>query len=279
MAYRTILVSLNELDRLDALFDATSILARDHQAHVVGVYVVPSPAVYPAVGPYVIPEVYDGLTRHFEEQTQSVKAKFSDAMARGNLPSQWLEVRAVAPVISESVGEAARAADLVIASEINREGKNGVELDFIETLIVHSGCPILVLPHKSTAPLSFEKVVCGYDGGKEAGRAIREAVPLLKKAKDVRVVWVDPAKPQDGEPLPGADMAQMLVRHGVKATAESMTTSGLNAAEALAGKARDLGAGLIVMGAYGHTRLREFVLGGATRYALHHMSVPLFLSH
>jgi nucleotide-binding universal stress UspA family protein len=279
MAYRTILVSLNELDRLDVLFDATSLLAREHQAHVVGVYVVPSPAVYPAVGPYVIPEVYDGLTRHFEEQAQSVKGKFSAAMARDKLSSQWLEVRAVAPVISESVGEAARAADLVIASEINREGKNGVELDFIENLIVHSGCPILVLPHKSAAALNFEKIVCGYDGGKEAGRAIREAVPLLLKARDVRVVWVDPLKPQDGEPAPGADMAQMLQRHGVKAAAESLETGGANAAEALAGKARELGAGLIVMGAYGHTRLREFVLGGATRYALHHMNLPLFLSH
>ena len=89
-------------------------------------------------------------------------------------------------MISESVGEAARAADLVIASEINREGKNGVELDFIENLILHSGCPILVLPHQGTAAPSFERIICGYDGSKEAGRAIREAVPLLLKANDVR---------------------------------------------------------------------------------------------
>ncbi|MDP9138958.1 MAG: universal stress protein [Pseudomonadota bacterium] len=279
MAYKTILVSLNELDRLDTLLGTASALAREHGAHVTGVYVVPSPAVYPAVGPYVIPEVYDGLTRHFEDQRQSVKAKFDGAMAGNGLSSQWLEVRAVAPSISESVGEAARCADLVIASEIDRQGKNGVELDFIENLIVHSGSPILVLPHKGAAAPGFERIICGYDGNKEAGRAIREAVPLLRKANDVRVVWVDPPKQQDAGPAPGADMAEMLVRHGVKATAESMPTGGLNAAEALAVKARELGAGLIVMGAYGHTRLREFVLGGATRYALHHMSVPLFLSH
>jgi nucleotide-binding universal stress UspA family protein len=227
----------------------------------------------------VIPEVYDGLTRHFEEQIQSVKTKFHDAMTRGGLASQWLEVRAVAPVISESVGEAARAADLVIASEINREGKDGVELDFIENLILHSGCPILVLPHKGSTAPSFERIICGYDGSKEAGRAIREAVPLLLKAKDVRIVWADPPKQQDAHGAPGADMAQMLARHGIKATAESIPTGGLKAAEALAVRVRDLGAGLIVMGAYGHTRLREFMLGGATRYALHHMNVPLFLSH
>ena len=279
MAYKTILVSLNELDRLDALLGTASALARDHGAHVTGIYVVPSPAVYPAVGPYVIPEVYDGLTRHFEDQTQAVKAKFDGAMTGHGLSSQWLEVRAVAPVISESVGEAARAADLVIASEINREGKNGVELDFIENLIVHSGCPILVLPHQGAAAPSFERIICGYDGNKEAGRAIREAVPLLLKATDVRIVWVDPPKRQEAEPAPGADMAQMLTRHGVKVTAESMPAGGINAAEALLVRARDLGAGLLVMGAYGHTRLREFVLGGATRHALHHVSVPLFLSH
>ncbi len=279
MPYRTLLVSLNELDRLDTVLGTASALAKDHDAHVTGVYVVPSPAVYPAVGPYVIPEVYDGLTRHFEEQTQSVKARFNEAMGRAGLASQWLEVRAVAPVISESVGEAARAADLVIASEINREGKNGVELDFIENLILHSGCPILVLPHKLMSAASFERIVCGYDGSKEAGRAIREAVPLLGKAQDVRVVWVDAPRQQDAAGAPGADVAQMLRRHGVNVTAESVPGGGASAGEALAIRARDLNAGLIVMGAYGHTRLREFVLGGATRYALHHMSIPLFLSH
>ncbi len=132
MAYKTLLVSLNELDRLDMVLEAACVVARDQGAHVTGLYVVPSPAVYPAVGPYVIPEVYDGLTRHFEERAQSVRAKFDEAVTRAGLASQWLEVRSVAPIISESVGEAARAADLVIASEINRDGKDGVELDFIE---------------------------------------------------------------------------------------------------------------------------------------------------
>jgi nucleotide-binding universal stress UspA family protein len=279
MGYKTILVSLNELDRLEPVIEFASVLAKDHGAHVTGVYVVPSPAVYPAVGPYVIPEVYDGLTRHFEEQTQSVKTKFNNRMTRHGLGSHWLEIRAVAPVISESVGEAARAADLVVASEINREGKNGVELDFIENVILHSGCPVLVLPHAGSAAPSFERIVCGYNGSKEAGRAIREAVPILSKASDVRIVRVDPPRQDDGAPAPGSEIAQMLVRHGVKAAAESIPGGGLNAAETLAARARELGAGLIVMGAYGHTRLREFVLGGATRYFLHHMSVPLFLSH
>ncbi len=127
--------------------------------------------------------------------------------------------------------------------------------------------------------VNFERIVCGYDGSKEAGRAIREAVPLLGKAQDVRLVWVDPPKQQDAVDAPGADMAQMLRRHGVKVTAESIPGGGAGAGQALAARAHDLNAGLIVMGAYGHTRLREFVLGGATRYALHHMSIPLFLSH
>jgi nucleotide-binding universal stress UspA family protein len=122
--------------------------------------------------------------------------------------------------------------------------------------------------------------VCGYNGSKESARAVHDAVPILQKAKDVRLIWVDPARDSEafGAP-PGTAMAESLNRQGIKATAESMLSNGVNPAEAVMSKARELGAGVIVMGAYGHSRIREFVLGGATRHALSNLSIPLLMSH
>src|SRR5688572_9405820 len=124
MAYKTLLVSLNEIERLDAVLKTAAALAVRQQSHVIGLYVIPAPAVYPAVGPYVVPEVFDGLTRYFEEQLKGAKSKFDAVVQRSKLTGQWLEVKALTPVISETVSEIGRIADLIIVSEANRDGKN-----------------------------------------------------------------------------------------------------------------------------------------------------------
>lgn len=280
MTYKTLLVSLNEIERLDAVLHVAASLANEQKSHVLGLYVIPAPAVYPAVGPYVVPEVFDGLTRYFEEQSKGAKRKFDAVLKRGDLSGRWLEVKALAPVISETVSEIGRIADLVVVSETNRDGKNGAELDFVENVILGAGRPVLVLPRKSDPDLNTNLIVCGYNGSKESARAVHDAVPILRKAKDVRLLWVDPAR--DTEPAgapPRTAMAESLHRQGVKAKAESVLSNGVNPAEAVMMKARELGAGMIVMGAYGHSRIREFVLGGATRHALSNLTVPLLMSH
>ncbi|HKQ95449.1 MAG TPA: universal stress protein [Aestuariivirgaceae bacterium] len=280
MSYKTLLVSLNEIERLDALLAIAGALARDHEAHILGLYVIPAPAVYPAVGPYVVPEVFDGLTRYFEEQAKGTRERFDAEMRKNGLSAEWLEWKSAAPAIAETVCDAGHSADLLLVSETNRDGKNGVELDFVENLVLGCGRPVIVVPRKATGGLEARQVVCGYNGSKESARAIHDAIPILRRADDVRLIWVDPAK--DGvaaDEVPGADMAVALGRHGVRATAEPMPTNGLNPAEALMMRARDLGAGLVVMGAYGHSRIREFVLGGATGYALNCMTVPIFMAH
>jgi nucleotide-binding universal stress UspA family protein len=280
MTYKTLLVSLNEIERLDGVLQVAASLADEQKSHVVGLYVIPAPAVYPAVGPYVVPEVFDGLTRYFEEQSKGAKGKFDAAMKSRQLSGQWLEVKAMAPVISETVSEIGRIADLVVVSETNRDGRNGVELDFVENVILGAGRPVLILPRKTELALDTGVIVCGYNGSKESARAVHDAVPLLRKAGDVRLLWVDPERTAEssGTP-PGTDMAASLHRQGVKATAESVQSKGVNPAEAVMMKARDLGAGVIVMGAYGHSRIREFVLGGATRHALSNLNIPLLMSH
>jgi nucleotide-binding universal stress UspA family protein len=280
MTYKTILISLNEIDRLDVLLELTAGLAGEHDSHVLGLYVIPAPAIYPATASYGMPEIFDSFSRYFEEQLGPAREKFESAMKRNGIAGQWLQIRARVPAISDSISEIGRIADLVVLSETDRNADKGVELDLVENVVLSVGRPVLVIPRKGGRELKANQIVCGYNGSKEAARAVHDALPFLKRAEDVRLVWVDPSLEREtAGPLPGADMAQSLDRHGVRATAEPMPTNGINPADALLTRARDLGAGLIVMGAYGHSRLREFVLGGATREALSTLSVPLVLSN
>jgi len=280
MNYKTILVSLNEIDRLDPLLEVVAELASMEDAHVIGLYVIPAPAVFPAVGPYALPEIFDSWTKHFEDQRPLLKAKFEAAMARNGGAWQWIETRASVPGISDDVSEVGRIADLVVLSETDCSSIKGTELDLIENVVLSVGRPVLILPRRSPNVLDLNQVVCGYNGSREASRALHDALPLLKRAGGVNLIWVEPF-PDDEPPgpVPGADMAESLDRHGVKVTAEAMSTNGINPAQALLTRAGDLGAGIIVMGAYGHSRLREFVMGGATREALSNLSIPLLLSH
>jgi nucleotide-binding universal stress UspA family protein len=276
MNLKIILASLNGLDRLTRLLESSTRLAVQYDAHVIGLYVIPGPTMYPGTGPYAAPQVFDATSRYFEESLPGVKERFEAAMKRNGLASNWLEVRAVSSAMSGTVSDVGRIADLIIIDA----GGSGVEAGFAADVVLGAGRPVLVLPRDQKGDLDLSQIICGYNGSREAARAIHDALPVLKRASDVRLVWVDPSKDAEAAgPMPAADMAECLARHGIKATAESMPTTGINPAAALMTRARDLNAGLIVMGAYGHSRLREFVLGGATKHALAATTVPLMMSH
>ncbi|WP_374332840.1 universal stress protein, partial [Aestuariivirga sp.] len=175
---------------------------------------------------------------------------------------------------------AGRVADLVILSATNPEEITGVERDFVEQAVMALGRPVVVLPYKGNATVSLGEVVIGWDGGREAARASFDALPLLKKAGKVRVVRIDPQKdPSLRGSVAGADLAEALSRHGVKAEAQGYPTDGQDEGQALMRCAEDIGAGLIVMGAYGHSRLAEFIFGGATRFVLNRLVCPVLMSH
>jgi nucleotide-binding universal stress UspA family protein len=168
----------------------------------------------------------------------------------------------------------------LIASQVNAESNTGVELDFVERVIMGSGRPVLLVPYALDFAGCGRRALIAWNGTRESARAAFDAVPLLKSAESVTISWVDPQKALDTPgSLPGAELANALARHGIKATAEGFPTAGLTAGEALKTRLADLGADLLVMGAYGHTRVREFVFGGATRFILETMPVPVLMSH
>ncbi|WP_146256156.1 universal stress protein [Aestuariivirga litoralis] len=280
MSYKTILVSLNEVGRLSELVAAAVSIARATGGHVSGLYVVPAVQVYPSVGFEAAPQVFEGNRSFFKDNAQRVKQAFEAAMQAEGLSHDFHQVDARTPVIADEVVAAGRVADLVIVSATNPEEITGVERDFVEQTVMALGRPVIVLPAKARSAISLDEVVIGWDGGREAARASFDALPLLKKAGKVRVVRIDPQKdPSLRGSVAGADLAEALARHGVKAEAQGYPTDGQDEGQALMRCAEDAGAGLIVMGAYGHSRLAEFIFGGATRFVLNRLVCPVLMSH
>jgi nucleotide-binding universal stress UspA family protein len=280
MSYKTVLVSLNEVSRVAEATAAAVSVARETGGHVSGLYVIPAVQVYPSVGFEAAPQVFEGNRTFFKDNAARVKQVFEEALRREGLPHDFHQVDGRSPVIADEVIAAGRCADLVIVSATNPEEITGVERDFVEQVVMAVGRPVIVLPFKGEAKLSLDEIVVGWDNGREAARAAFDALPLLQKAGKVRIVRVDPQKdPNLRGSVAGADLAEALARHGVKAETQGFPTDGMDEGQALMRCAEDNGAGLIVMGAYGHSRLTEFIFGGATRFVLTRMSRPVLMSH
>ena len=173
---------------------------------------------------------------------------------------------------------AARCSDLVILSQ--QDPNSGGTDTFASTVILSCGRPTLVVPYIG-APADFgERVLIAWDGGREATRAVADAMPLLARARKVDVIAVDNDNDDDvPERLSAARLSAWLAAHGVRADIDRQESGDVGIGEWLLSRVADLSADLLVMGGYGHPRMRELVLGGVTRTMLRSMTVPVLMSH
>jgi nucleotide-binding universal stress UspA family protein len=276
MAYKTILLCLNEIGRLPQLVEAGRALGAKFKAHVTGLYVIPGVQVYPSAGYAAAPDVFDGNRLYFKNNEAKVRAAFEQAMKVDGLSFDFTSVDSSLPLIVNDVMAHGRNADLLVVSATDRQSSQGVEYDFVERLIIASGRPVLVLPFIGDAKLDVTEVLIGWDEGREAARAVFDALPFLQKAKRARIISID----SDAKgTLTGSDLAESLDRHGVKTEITAVSSNGQSSGETLLRAASDFGAGLIVIGAYGHNRFAEFIFGGVTRHIVHHLDRPVLMSH
>lgn len=179
----------------------------------------------------------------------------------------------------EAIGRRARYADLTVIGPEMLERETFKDKT-IEGALFSSGRPVLIVPAGARPTLKPRRVMVAWDARLEAARAVREAIEILAAADDVRVVLVNPkADEWDHGAEPGADVAAYLARHGVKVTVDRLPSQGMTVAEVLRRHAGDTAAELLVMGAYGHSRLRERIFGGTTRSMLDESTVPMFMAH
>ncbi len=279
MSVKTILVALNEVDQSKKLIRAAAALGQRFQAHVIGMFVIPAAEIYPAVGMAVSTQVYEGHRQFSIAHCAEVNSKFDTEMQRQGVQAEWRQINSKSPFVADGVLHHAHQVDLVIAPQKQEKSSSGLEPDFTDRLIMESGRPILVMPTFGNFVEIGKEVLVAWNGTKEAARAVFDAMPLMAGSKNVSIAWVNPKKDlDDGETLPGTELAVTLARHNLNATTNALPTDGLSVSDALLNHANETGADLLVMGAYGHSRIREFVFGGATRSILDTMTLPVLMS-
>lgn len=278
MTLKTILLHVNDERRVTGLVDAASHLATRHEAHLIGLYVMPPIPTFGATA-YGAGLIKGELAKMREEAGRVQKA-FEAACQSRPFVNEWRLVEAKYEGVAEMVMEHGRAADLIIAGQRDRSWDFSPLLDVPERLTIESGRPVLVVPHSGRFAKFGERVTIAWNGRREAARAVFDALPLLQAAKNVRIIWVNPQdEARAAGDLPTAEIASALARHGVKCEAATAYATDIKVGDTLLSGLTDDGSDLLVMGAYGHSRLREFVFGGATRHILDHMTVPVLMSH
>jgi nucleotide-binding universal stress UspA family protein len=282
MSYKSIVVQLDMSARAHPRLEYALHLARQFDAHLTGVFsaFTPDPRSF-----YVMAGAADYYEEHRktrQERHGALERIFHAELLRADVRGQWVDY-------PDSAGEAipryARYADLVVAGQDDPDDPESFIADhFPETLVMTCGRPVLFIPYTGVFPTLGANIMVAWNGSRESARAVQDAMPLLQRAEKVTVVRLNESK---GEPsasranrIPGADIALLLARHDVKA--EVAALDGVNdipMGDMLMSRASDLGADLVVMGAYGHSRWQELVMGGATRTLLESMPVPVLMSH
>ena len=276
MAFKDLLVCVANDPACATRVDLAVWLAAAYEAHLTGLYVVSRPAVPGFVEIEFPKEMLELQTRRLREKAAEAEKLFHARAERGGVPSEW---RAAPGNIHATTILHSRYADLTITGQGIDVGDAPEEFASLpEHLALSTGRPVLVVPRYGTFPTLGERVLVAWNASREATRAVNDALPILQRAGKATVVSINP----EGEPLgrvPGADISLHLARHKVKAEVAPARVTDIEVGDAILSYAADVGADLIVMGAYGHSRLREMVLGGATRHLLQHMTVPVLMSH
>jgi nucleotide-binding universal stress UspA family protein len=284
MDYKDILVTVDNAPAGQARLDLAAALAERFAAHLIGLHASVTP-LSPLPGGYFDqfnPALLDSLYREFSERmaerAEAARALFEATAARHDLASEW---RVATGYPSEIAALHGRYAALLVLGQTNPDD---VEAALFaprpEEVVLAVGRPVLVVPYAGRFAQCGRHVLIAWNASRAATRAVADAMPLLAGAETVSVLSVDPGEDggAHGE-VPGMDIAAHLARHGVAARVESTVSGGIGVGNALLSWAADHGADLLVMGAYGHTRVRELLLGGATRTILESMTLPVLLSH
>ncbi|MGA2892258.1 MAG: universal stress protein [Xanthobacteraceae bacterium] len=246
-------------------------------AHIAGIAFVYDPIVPISGTGYIPAEVIETQQADNEAAAKSAIDRFAEATRRAGLSAEPLTIPASLAGAGDQFGRIARRFDLAVVGQAEPETST-IEDIIAETTLFESGRPMIVVPYIQKAPLKLDNVMVCWDGSRQAARAIGDAMPLLTRAQRVEIVVITNERGKQDE-IEGADMGQHLARHGLKVEVHRIAGGNIDVADALLSHAADSGIDFMVMGGYGHSRLREFVLGGVTHTILRSMTVPVLMSH
>jgi nucleotide-binding universal stress UspA family protein len=280
MAYKTILVHLDDSKACAKRTQAALDLAARQDAHLVGLYIAVEFAAPAYLAAQLPSDLIERQAAEAKERADKVLATFDETARRAGVRAEPRSTRAYADEVEDLLGLHGRYADLVVLGQHDPDDARSMGEAAVEHAVLAIGRPMLIVPYVGAAAGFGQRPLLLWDASREAASAVDDALPLLQGAKRVDVLSVNPRGGIRGHgEEPGADIATVLSRHGIKAEARHVVTKELSIADTILSSASDLGSDLLVMGAYGHSRFRELVLGGVTRSVLQHLAMPALMSH
>ncbi len=280
MSFKSLLVFADDSDASALRLDTAIALADRHDAQLTACALAEQPAYYYGIGTEVAADVYlEDL-----ERAKAMAREVADAAGKrlaGSAHDGGARWATGSPsAIPEVAARHARYADLSLIGQPFESAQETLLTKVFEGVLFDSGRPFVMIPRAWSGGAFGERILIAWAPRKEAARAVADAMPFIEAAESVHIAMVDPdtGESAHGEE-PGADLAAALARHGVPVTVDALPSAGQSVAGRLLTHAADCAASLIVMGGYGHWRLRESLFGGATRDMVRQTTVPLLLAH
>ena len=279
MAYKTLLVLIDETKANDGRVQVAVDVARAYDAHLTGLYVLRESDLPGFVASQLPREAIANQRAKAEDTAQAAVEAFQAKVDREGIKSDTRIARAEPNEVVALIARHARYADLVVAGQPDPDDSGPGGRHLLQDLVLSGGRPVLAVPYVGASQQVGRTITVAWDAKREAARAVADAMPFLEAAEKVHVVMVNPVSSYDAHgPEPGADIALSLARHGIKAEAHAMAAPDLEAGDAILSWLADSGSDLLVMGLYGHARFRELVLGGVSRRILESMTIPVLMS-
>ena len=275
---KDIVTNLSLRNSRDVAMDFAVSTAAAFDAHLAGIAFVYEPIIPAMVDMYGMPpEVIESQRVENENMAKAALGRFEDAARGAALSAEPRMVDAQVATAPGAFADIARRFDLSVLGQPEPDQPTLDRL-MIEAALFDTGRPMLVVPYIQRTGLKLDHIMLAWDGSRSAARAAGDALPFIRRGKLVEIVIVasDGAKSDE---MPGADIAQHLARHGAKVELNRIVTTETDVANTILSHAADSSADFLVMGGYGHSRLREFILGGVTREILTSMTIPTLMSH
>lgn len=281
MGYSTILVYCGQEKLTKSLTIAAASLCRSNDnARIIGLHVIPQVPVYPDMAFLVTSELVDMQRTAMIKQAEETRHVFESEIKKFNIPWEWRTIEAGGTLVADRILDHGRNVDVIIGAQDNPETDNDTQYGITEQVLIRAGRPVLFIPYQGEFTTIGRKVLIAWNGSREAARATFDALPVLKKAECVDILWAsDNKEHNETTESPVSEISATLLRHDVPIRNLHAVDNSKSFSDELLARLGHLESDLLVMGGYGHSRFREFVFGGATHDVLQHMTIPVLMSH
>lgn len=275
MSYRSIVICLDKEETVKPLVNMAQYVCSDSRLNLIGVHEVPRIDTPVAVGSMIPPEVLENIANFRIESARKIKVAFEQAAEEENSAFEWYQHVGRPNSDDTDIVDHALTSDLVVTSQGSNEFTPWLQRD----LLRRSGTPLLLVPAESDGHPAFSQIAVAWNGTPQTARAIRDAMPLLKRADTVRIVCVGAQSKSNPDQINGSDVARWLSHHDISTNLDEHKIHKLTTGIAMIDDVSAAGADLLVFGGYGHSPLYDVILGGVTDDVISNTEMPVLLSH